>query len=120
VILLVKYTIEQGAVGFIINKPAHGGLTYIGVTPRQGTVGRSDPYYLSAKSSPCFEIIPDLCLVHDEAKLDPSAKYLKFYGYASWSSLQLDREFRAGEWTIVGPADARSVLDIAGKPRVIS
>jgi putative AlgH/UPF0301 family transcriptional regulator len=121
VVLIVQYSIEHGAVGFIINRPAHGGLTYIGVTHSQGPMGRSDPYYLSEKTSAaCYEIIPGLCFVQDDDNLDPSTSYLKFYGYAGWSSLQLDGEFRAGEWTIVSPADAHSVLEIAGKPRVKS
>lgn len=102
-ILLVKYTVTDGAIGLILNKVSYlqGVLRMYG-GPLQ--TGMANILHNQNDAYNAYEILPGLYLGEYVQAEEEGAqvKQLKLYGYAGWRSLQLDGEVRAGCWEIEG------------------
>mmetsp|Transcript_14153 Transcript_14153/g.14211 ORF Transcript_14153/g.14211 Transcript_14153/m.14211 type:complete len:199 (+) Transcript_14153:266-862(+) len=96
-ILITKYDINEGAVGFIINKNRDDA--YIG-----GPVQPESVHILH--DNPVVEGCERICEgIYLGGRMNPrpeNTRTMVLYGYSGWSSLQLDGEVRAGVWEIEG------------------
>jgi putative transcriptional regulator len=115
-ILIARYSPQEGALGFIINKRISNTNSDLGnnipifiggpVSYNNTFAIHSDPNVEG--STPVNEsiflggrIIPDI--------LHHNLMIIK--GYAGWGPRQLDGEFRAGSWTIEGEATVENVFE---------
>lgn len=108
-VLLAKYSIQEGSVGFIMNRIAvyNGARVNIG-----GPVDQNRVLLLHNYPAPnSLQIINGLYMGGDLSQaVEPRVVALN--GYAGWFPLQLDGEVRAGDWEIEGEVDLTEVLGI--------
>jgi putative AlgH/UPF0301 family transcriptional regulator len=110
-VLLVKYTVTDGAIGLVLNK-----VSYVdGVLTRYGgplQTGMANILHTQAQAFNAHEIVPGLYLGGSvgEGENNDQVKQLKLYGYSGWRSLQLDGEVRAGCWEIEGICNVNDLL----------
>lgn len=115
-ILLARYTPEEGALGFIINKRvsnlhldlannipifiggpvSYNSTVFLHTDPNiEGSLPINDSIFLGGR------ILPNIV----------QHSYMIIKGYAGWGARQLDGEFRAGSWTIEGEATVENVFN---------
>lgn len=134
VVLLVEHD-EQGALGFILNRPlpvtlthicGESGLTFAG--DPESTAWRGGPVdpqrgILLVKGGMPAEEDTVLDFTHfvshrkdllEELFQDPTANYRLFLGYAGWGPGQLDGELEQKAWTV---ADVRPEWLLHPEPR---
>ena len=115
-ILIARYSPQEGALGFIINKRISNSNSDLGSNIPifiGGPVSYNNTVFLHSDpniegSLPVNEsiflggrIIPDI-LNHN---------FMIIKGCAGWGPRQLDGEFRAGSWTIEGEATVENVFE---------
>lgn len=104
VLLILKYSYREGALGFIINRPDGRG----------GPVNRFSLHLLhNDEAVGGDEIVPGLFYVKGDSTVLPRPKetrWRQLTGYAAWGPGQLDGEFQAGSWRVVGNVTVNAVL----------
>jgi putative transcriptional regulator len=130
VVLLVRYSADEGAMGLIINRRTDVPLSRV-LEDLKEAKDRTDPIYLGGPveltsviallrspskpedANPIFgdvylmsskELLQKTLASHVDAKL-----FHAYLGYAGWGQGQLEHEVEAGAWHIL-PADAREVF----------
>mmetsp|Transcript_22803 Transcript_22803/g.41001 ORF Transcript_22803/g.41001 Transcript_22803/m.41001 type:complete len:189 (+) Transcript_22803:276-842(+) len=108
-VLLAKYSVDQGSLGFILNRVTNINGTRINIGgPVDSNIVRT---LHNSPSLNSYQIAPGLYVGGDPVQTQ-DLRFIRLHGYAGWYPLQLDGEVRAGDWTIEGPVNPEEVLAI--------
>ena len=130
VILLVRYTEDQGAVGLVVNRATDVPISRVFQELKEAK-GRTDPVYVGGpvelnsvlallktanKPENATRVFGDVYLISNKDSLKATlasgveaSVFHAYVGYAGWSSGQLQHEVELGAWHIM-PADAATVF----------
>jgi putative transcriptional regulator len=130
VILLVRYTEDQGAVGLVVNRATDVPISRVFQEFKEAK-GRMDPVYVggpvelnsvlallksASKPENGTRVFADVYLISNKDSLKATlasgaeaSVFHTFVGYAGWSAGQLQHEVELGAWHIMA-ADAATVF----------
>jgi putative transcriptional regulator len=130
VILLVRYTEDQGAVGLVVNRATDVPISRVFQEFKEAK-GRTDPVYVggpvelnsvlallktASKPENATHVFGDVYLISNKDSLKTtlasrfeSSAFHAYVGYAGWSAGQLQHEVELGAWHIMA-ADASTVF----------
>ncbi len=131
VILLVRYSEDDGTVGLIVNRQTDIPLSRV-FRDIKGAKDRKDPVYMggpvepgsvlallksASKPEEATHLFADVYLISSRALLEKSLSggaeanaFRVYLGYAGWGAGQLEHEMQVGAWHVL-PADAATVFD---------
>jgi len=132
VILLVRYTEEQGAVGLVVNRATDVSISRVFQELKEAK-GRTDPVYVggpvelnsvlallkaSTKPDNATRVFGDVYLLSNKDLLRTTlasgveaSAFHAYVGYAGWTAGQLQHEVELGAWHIMA-ADAATVFHV--------
>lgn len=113
VILITAYSPDEGAVGYIVNKPL--SKFYVDDQRRLFVGGPVAPYSRHAihnceTVNGCSKVSEGIYIGGLVSNLPADSKCILCFGYAGWASGQLDGEVRAKYWSVVGEAKAEDLF----------